>query len=72
MQSAGKNKINREANDYGIDDPVNITCATVDHETTRKPAMTLAKEQIKNHIGACETKASDQYMVREPQQRNHK
>ena len=60
MQSAGKNKINREANDYGIDDPVNIASTTTDDETTKKPVMASTEEQIKTHIGARETKASDQ------------
>ena len=67
MQSVGKNKINREANDYGIGNPVNIGSATVDDKTTRKLAMALAEKQIKTRIGARETKASDQQMVGEPQ-----
>ena len=60
MQLARKNKINREANDYVIGDPVNIASAMADDKKTRKPAMASAEEQIKNRIKACETKASDQ------------
>ena len=60
MQSAWKNKINREANDYGIGDPINIAFATADDETTKKPAMELGEKPIKTHIEANETKASDQ------------
>ena len=59
MQSAGKNKIKREANNYGIDDPVNIASATTDDEMARRTAMASEEKQIKTRIGARKTKALD-------------
>ena len=60
MQSTGKNKINWEANDYGVGDLVISTFATTDDETARRPVMALAGETNKIYIGARLTKASDQ------------
>ena len=48
----GKNKTIGRRNGYGIDDPVSIASATVDDETVRTPAMVLAGETNKLHIGS--------------------
>ena len=65
----GRNKTIGRWKGYGIGDPVSIAFATADDETARRPAMASVRERNKPHIRAHQTKASDQYLVEEPQRR---